>query len=411
MNYHGTNYWTQADDWQLQTVSLAPYAGQQISLKFELSSGSYYLDGGVWLDDLTISDAEWYAWKPFREDTTLASRRFSAVSTNIDDCADFSVFEVTSEQSSHSGDWMVTNNVEGAADCFYKAGPDFSTLSENNPFLYRLTSKSTFTPPENSRLLIRAMYKLVYSEPVETFRIKVSSNGTDYTTLWSTSEYIGTWNTINLDMADYVGQPIYLQFEYEGNNGNPYFTNGIGGVWIDSIDLEGTVNADLEGQPIYYTMLSDLPAGTHTLAASLFDTNGVEHAISPSFTLSVSGEVDDGDGMPSAWELEHGLDPDVNDGALDPDGDLLSNFDEYVAGTDPKNAESRWIIQPGDAGLPTFYGAQDRLYTIEYSTNLVTGPWATLVSGLEGSDALIDVESYDSPTNSVRFYRVGVQVQ
>jgi hypothetical protein len=82
-----------------------------------------------------------------------------------------------------------------------------------------------------------------------------------------------------------------------------------------------------------------------------------------------------------------------------------------VAGTDPTNAVSRWIIQPGDAGLPTFYGAQDRLYTIEYSTNLVTGPWEPLVSEVAGSDALIDVESYDSSTNAVRFYRVGVQVQ
>lgn len=400
-----TNLWQQADNWQQEAVSLAPFTGKQISLKFEhLAGTNYYTDSGVWLDDLSVSDAEWYAWKPFREDTTLASRRFSDVTTLLDDCDDLSVFELTTTDALNpdgGGDWAVTN-VSGVGNCFHKPVPEYYT------YKYHLTSTSPITPAQNSRLKIRMKYVLAFDTPADdVFRILVSTDGVVFDEIWAGLGIV-EWTDKLIDLTAYAGQSIYIRFQYDPGY---YSSREDAGIWIDSVSIQEVTNPDLEGQPIYYTMLSDLPSGTHTLAARLFDTNGVEHGVAPSFTLSVAGEADDGDGMPSAWELLYGFDPEINDGALDADGDLLSNFDEYVAGTDPTNAVSRWIIQPGDAGLPTFYGAQDRVYTIEYSTNLVTGPWATLVSGLEGSDALIDVESYDSPTNSVRFYRVGVQVQ
>jgi len=49
----------------------------------------------------------------------------------------------------------------------------------------------------------------------------------------------------------------------------------------------------------------------------------------------------DGDGIPNGWELEFGLDPrNPNDAHEDPDGDGLSNFQEYLAGTHPLIRES-----------------------------------------------------------------------
>ena len=52
------------------------------------------------------------------------------------------------------------------------------------------------------------------------------------------------------------------------------------------------------------------------------------------------GELyDDGDGMDNAWEIDHGLDPNRHDGNLDYDFDGWTNWEEYMAGTDPTRAD------------------------------------------------------------------------
>ena len=49
----------------------------------------------------------------------------------------------------------------------------------------------------------------------------------------------------------------------------------------------------------------------------------------------------DGDGMPDEWEQANGLNPDSPiDRTLDPDGDSLLNYEEYLRGTDPQNADT-----------------------------------------------------------------------
>jgi hypothetical protein len=48
----------------------------------------------------------------------------------------------------------------------------------------------------------------------------------------------------------------------------------------------------------------------------------------------------DGDGIPDGWEIAHGLNPTFDDTAEDPDQDGLNNLQEYTAGTDPNNPYS-----------------------------------------------------------------------
>lgn len=88
-------------------------------------------------------------------------------------------------------------------------------------------------------------------------------------------------------------------------------------------------------------------------------------ALTPAqFIASFSATDSDGDGLPNAWESEHGLDPNdnglnpnnngvagnpVNGANGDPDGDTHKNLAEYTAGSDPQEPAS----VPGDIDADT----------------------------------------------------------
>lgn len=62
----------------------------------------------------------------------------------------------------------------------------------------------------------------------------------------------------------------------------------------------------------------------------------------------------DDDGMPDAWEIAHGLNPhNPSDAALDPDGDNVTNLEEYELGGNPHVADDRL---PGVALVETWTG-------------------------------------------------------
>jgi hypothetical protein len=371
--------------WENKSVSLAAYAGQQIQLRFGLSSGSYYPgSGGAWVDDLAMTSGDWHAWQPFVVDDTLASYRFSDTTNLWDECADFSVFENTS--TSTSKDWVCTS-VSGADTCFFKVwGGDGE---------YHLTSHEAITPTEGTRLLLRLKTDFWYG----SFSVKVSTDGSTFSEVWWTDD-TEDWRDVSIDLAAYARQAIYVRLEYESglNSANR-------GIYIDSIQLTEAGNPQLEGQPVHYTALTNLPVGLHTLSAVLSDTNGVEHGLSPAFTLA----VEDSDALPQDWELAQGLDIYANDEGLDPDGDGYSNLDEYICGTAPTNSASCWKLEHGAGALPAFFGYAGRQYEIEYCDNLASNFWRPMESGILGAGGAINVSDYESATNAARYFRVNVR--
>jgi len=58
----------------------------------------------------------------------------------------------------------------------------------------------------------------------------------------------------------------------------------------------------------------------------------------------------DGDGMPDGYEADHGLDPNSDDAGGDLDGDGTSNGGEHAAGTAPNDPTSGGVLDPGDGG-------------------------------------------------------------
>jgi len=368
-------------DFEHKSVSLAAYAGQQVILRFILPYGNpWYTTGGVWIDDLSVNSGTWYNWEEFYTDTTLASRRFSSTESEMDDCHDFSVFEITS--TSTYKDWICAPT-GGVENCFYKEPTgEFYTP-------YTLTSHATITPNTNSFLKVRTKYKL----STETFKIYISFDKVNFTEVWMISNSDSDWMNIDVDLSPYAGQGIYIRFEYI-YSGSYYAT---GGVWIDTVGTQVVTNPELVGQPIHYTEIPASPVGVHTLKAVLTDTSMVEHAFGPSFTLSVY----DNDGMPTWWEELYGFNPFLDDSTDDSDTDTFSNLDEYIAGSNPWQSSSFFAlnIQGHTISWPAI---SDRTYRVWYADH-PAGPYNVLQT-LPGPTSSFT----DNSGAPKRFYKVDV---
>jgi hypothetical protein len=126
------------------------------------------------------------------------------------------------------------------------------------------------------------------------------------------------------------------------------------------------------------------------------------------FTITPGGGVDsDGDGMPDGWEQANGTLVGVADGHLDDDLDGLSNFEEYLSGTDPKSPTSVFLLdaprlEDGRVRLE-FRAAAGRAYSVQYRDALDAGDWHLLTNVLAQVTAY-DVEVIDDPVPGARRY-------
>src|SRR5437763_3153185 len=123
--------------------------------------------------------------------------------------------------------------------------------------------------------------------------------------------------------------------------------------------IDGTVQDDLTDDPLTIYTVSDskiiqvdstglmtaLQPGTAIVFIHNDELGGGADGVdvpTGAITVQVFAANDrDGDGMPDDWEIAHGLNPDdPSDASLDPDGDGLTNLQEYQLGTDPHNKDS-----------------------------------------------------------------------
>lgn len=159
----------------------------------------------------------------------------------------------------------------------------------------------------------------------------------------------------------------------------------VNGVWDGFLGVNGTGDA--------VTLRAADPVGHEGFAAALIVLSGIDS---------------DGDLLPDAWELAHGLDPkDPSDALADPDQDGVTSLEEFRSGTDPSSGASaltitRAVILNGKIHLE-FTTVAGHRYQIQ-QTPQVDLPWqlSSEFFGRGGTESFDDQLS-DGP---MHFYRL-----
>ena len=207
----------------------------------------------------------------------------------------------------------------------------------------------------------------------------------------------GIPNYLDLD-SDGDGLPD----DWENDHGlNPYDASGESAVWVDFKYMSGP-EWGTYGKPFnrLYKATNVAAEGAIVRVKGPSATSEKPRITKPMRIVAHGGTVRigtsfmdrDGDGLPDDWETEHGFDPydstGVNGATGDPDQDGVTNYDEYLLGSDPNdpfeplrwttlavphfldNAPADGSIPPGD-GVATYIGisslsSEPCTVTVEY---------------------------------------------
>lgn len=175
--------------------------------------------------------------------------------------------------------------------------------------------------------------------------------------------------------------------------------------------------------------------GVYSLNPTLLffaDDNGEDHPIDVSAIRLYNAPLNDSEvaalgdalttnpdqnnnGIPDSWEIANSLRTDIDESGEDPDGDGFTNWQEYLADTDPHDPQSGAKLSVSPSTNPSeisvsFMTSAKRYYTVEYSEDLgLTDPWKPLNFPFPGTGALAEIiEPIDGPR---RFYRLKIELQ
>jgi len=119
-----------------------------------------------------------------------------------------------------------------------------------------------------------------------------------------------------------------------------------------------------------------------------------------------------GDGIPDGWTRGFGFNPtDPTVGASNPDNDLHTTLQEWIADTNPTNALSYFRIASVAPASVSFLSSSNRLYTLMASTNLTASNSFSAVIGqtnVPGNGSARTLT--DTNEAAAKFYQVRVTI-
>jgi hypothetical protein len=152
-------------------------------------------------------------------------------------------------------------------------------------------------------------------------------------------------------------------------------------------------------------------SGNNGYAGSTNDLDGNSRIVGGAVDLGAFENQAPGNTLPYLWAQQYGL---STDGSIDTDGDGMNNWQEWIAGTSPTNANSLLrmlsIINNISGAKVIWQSVNGKIYFLQRSANLSAQPVfftiGTYIFGKTGTTTYNDIGAVGP---GPYFYRVGVQ--
>lgn len=185
---------------------------------------------------------------------------------------------------------------------------------------------------------------------------------------------------------DSESNPVRLQLQYQATATGPWLDATL--KTIDRVPAAAATALGSSPGGVDHQLMWDAAAnlgaafrGTIAVRVRAADFAAAGNWSDPVY-YAIDGAGDtDGDGMPDAWEIAHGLNPNVNDADGDLDGDGVSNLDEYLQGTDPNDANSaKYSLTVSGLGASVVKSPDQALYDKGTTVNVTASPQPATLS-------------------------------
>ncbi|HLH54237.1 MAG TPA: S8 family serine peptidase [Verrucomicrobiae bacterium] len=281
-----------------------------------------------------------------------------------------------------------------------------------------------------------------FSSGLEEGQILISTNSAaSLTTLPVLSDFSGqsatSWQQETLDLTPYAGKTIQVVWDYAGASiGSPTY-----GWLIDDISITGT-QAGTGGTVVIsnnlsqasftidgpltqtgsglLTTITNAPPGTYSI--QFRDVPFYETPTPQTNTLSAKSSITFGgkytfidanhNGISDAWEKYYlGAVITNRSGSIDSDGDGMTDYQEFIAGTDPTNAASKLVfvgaaVETNSAVIFQWSAVPGRSYQLVSSTDLAT--WTPVTSWMLSSKSPMTF-TVTNLSGAARSFRVQVR--